>query len=255
MQVESGKSLFSQITLTQGNIALMGRTILAAEHQCQRVGVRLSFATPQQFLEINEANRATWLPLASLLNPNFCSLTSKNSIFILGTNSKDEVIACQAGRFYDWDGTNFKDECESLRFWYEDPQAMKNASESATVSAIAARGTTGKIAYSGAAWCRPDYRRLGLVEYLPRLVRAYGAGVWGAATTITLMAETTVKKGVFLRTGYRNIEWGVSVKNNQSGTLGFAYIWTKADEMEQELECFLANLAHPQPFMNRSASG
>ena len=94
-----------------------------------------------------------------------------------------------------------------------------------------------------AAWYRRDYRGKGLVEYLPRLSRAYAAGVWGTETTITMMAENNVKKGVFPRNGYRNIEMDVDVVNSQGGTIRFAYIWTKGEEMEEDLEEFLFNLS------------
>lgn len=254
-QANLHQTLFSQITLSKGNFTLLGKTILAAEQMCQGLGVRLSFATAKEFLAVNEANRASWLPLASFFHPQFSTLTSENSVFILGRNSTGEVVACQACRFYDWEGSNFKEECESLRFWYDDPQSMKNPDEKTVVSALAARGTTGKVAYSGAAWYRPDYRGKGLVEYLPRLSRAYAAGVWGTETTITLMAENNVKKGVFPRNGYRNLEWDVDVVKSQGGTIRFAYIWTKSDEMEEDLENFLADLREKTAVAHRSAVG
>lgn len=255
MSYDGYPTLFSQITLSKGNIALFGRTILAAEQMCQALGVRLDFATADEFLSVNDANRSSWLPLASFFHPAFSTLTPENSVFILGRNRGGEVVACQACRFYDWTGTNFKDECESLRFWYDDPASMRNPGERATVSALAARGTTGKVAYSGAAWYRRDYRGKGLVEYLPRLSRAYAAGVWGTETTITMMAENNVKKGVFPRNGYRNIEMDVDVVNSQGGTIRFAYIWTKEEEMEEDLEEFLFNLSEESRVARRSSVG
>jgi len=248
-------TLFSQVTLIEGPIGLLGRTILAAEQLCQGAGVRLSFATPEECLAVNTANRESWPPLASFFHPHFSALTSENSVFILGRDHLGDVVACQACRFFDWKGTNFKDECESLRFFYDDPKVMKNANERVRVTALAARGTTGKVAYSGAAWYRRDFRGKGLVEWLPRLSRAYAAGVWGTTTTITLMAEHNVRKGVFPRNGYRNIEWEVDAVNTRGGTVRYAYLWSKSEEMEEDLSAFLANLGQADLTARSSVRG
>ncbi len=69
------------------------------------------------------------------------------------------------------------------------------------------------------------------------------------------MAENNVKKGVFPRNGYRNLEWDVDVVKSQGGTIRFAYIWTKSDEMEEDLENFLADLREKTAVAHRSAVG
>jgi hypothetical protein len=236
-------TLFSQIELRHGDIGLAGRTILAAEQLTRSLGITLRFVSAQDFLAVNQANRATWLPLGSMFDTRFSQLDPDNAFFIVGENTRGETVACQACRYFDWQGTTFKEECESLRFWYADPATQKNQGETSTVTALAARGTTGRIAYSGAAWYRPDYRGKGLVEYLPRLARAYARSLWDTEATITLMAENNIRKGVFPRNGYKNLEWAVDVVNNQSGTIRFGYIWTKTDEMEADLAEFLTGLA------------
>ena len=236
------RSLFSQITLTHGDISLLGRTILAAEELCRAEGVVLSFATPQQFLEANQANRETWLPIASILNPNFSNVSADNSFFILGRNSTNEIVACQACRLFDWRGSNFKVECESLRLWYDDPIKKKKPGEVARVTSFAAAGTSGLVAYSGAAWYRPDHRGKGLIGFLPRLARAYASGLWNVDSVVTLMAENNIKRGVSTRAGWRNMEWTVDVINNQSGNIKFAYLWTKSDELDADFTEFLNSL-------------
>lgn len=199
----SRPTLFSQIELRHGDLGLVGRTILAAEQLTRSLSVTLRFVTAAEFLAINQANRATWLPLGSMFNSRFSALEAQNSFFIVGDNARGEPVACQACQFFDWQDTTFKDECESLRFWYADPATQKKQGETSKVSALAARGTAGRVAYSGAAWYRPDYRGKELVEYLPRLARAYGRSLWDTDVTITLMAENNVKKGVFPRNGYK----------------------------------------------------
>jgi hypothetical protein len=246
VQQKNNESIFSNVRLLHGNFALLGRAILAAEQSCKDLGVTLEITFAHEFLNINQQNRQTWLPVASIFNPNFSDVSPNNSLYIIGRNEHNEVVACQACRFFDWSNTTFKEECESLRLWYDDPNTKKNNNEQAIVNTLAGSGTTGKVCYSGAAWYRPDFRGKGLVEFLPRLARAYAAGVWGTTTTITLMAENNVKKGVFPRNGYRNIEWYIDVINNQSGTIRFAYLWIKNDEMESDLNDFLSGLRSRQ---------
>ena len=133
------------------------------------------------------------------------------------------LVACQAGKFLEWDGTNFKDEVESMRFLYTDPASMKLPGEAWKISSLAAKGATGRVFYSGAAWYRPDFRRKGLVEYLPRLSRAMGKGLWDSEVTVTVMMEKNVKKGVFPRNGYRNLEWEIDASDPEFNRIKVKY--------------------------------
>jgi hypothetical protein len=252
---QTQQTLFSQITLRHGPAGILGRVILAAEQLALAKGVRLSLVTGQELLAVNEANRATWLPLISVFDPRFNELDDSNAFFILGRDAAGEVVACQAGRLYDWEHTNFKDECERLTMFYTDPDAMKLPGEEWTVTALAAKGTTGRVAFSGAAWYRRDYRGVGLVEWLPRLSRALAKGLWDTDVTITVMAENNVKKGVYPRNGYRNAEWAVEAINGRMGTLRYAYLWSKSDEMIEDLEQFLGDLSSERDPALRAVGG
>jgi hypothetical protein len=231
--------IFSQVTLQHGPIGVLGRTILVAEQLCEQQGVTLSFVTPSDYLHINQSNGDTWLPLLRLFDNRFNNLTSHNSLFIVGHNNRGDVVACQAARFYDWSTTNCADEIESLRMFYADPKADSLPGEGYRVSSRAARGTSGRAVFSGGAWYRKDMRGMGLVEWLPRLSRALAMGLWDTSTTITFMSEANVQKGVFPRNGYRNIEWAVQMQNTAMGSLKSAFVWTKDDEMVDDLQLFL----------------
>jgi hypothetical protein len=252
-QIET--TLFSQITLRHGPAGVLGRTILATEQLALSKGVHLSFVTGQELLAVNEANRATWLPLISVFDTRFNDLDERNAFFILGRDAAGEVVACQAGRLYEWESTNFKEECESLRMFYRDPEAGKLPGEEWTVTALGAKGASGRVAFSGAAWYRRDYRGVGLVEWLPRLSRALAKGLWDTDLTVTVMAENNVKKGVFPRNGYRNAEWAVEAINGRMGTLRFAFLWTKSAEMIEDLEQFLGDLVPERDRALRAVGG
>ncbi len=248
-------TLFSQITLRHGPAGVLGRTILATEQLALSKGVQLSFVTGQDLLAVNEANRATWLPLISVFDVRFNDLDERNAFFILGHDAAGEVVACQAGRLYEWESTNFKEECESLRMFYRDPEAGKLPGEEWTVTALSAKGASGRVAFSGAAWYRRDYRGVGLVEWLPRLSRALAKGLWDTDVTVTVMAENNVKRGVFPRNGYRNAEWAVEAINGRMGTLRYAFLWTKTAEMIEDLEQFLGDLVPERDGALRAVGG
>ena len=206
----------------------------------------------EEFLAVNQANAESWRPIVSTLDPRFARLGDDNAFFIVGKTASGEVVACQACRLFDWRSTNFKDECESLRLYYDDPDAHRNPAETSRVTAFAARGTSGLVGYTGAAWYRPDFRGKGLLQCLPRISRAYAVGKWNIDTAITLISESNMAKGVYQPAFHGNMEWAVEMTNNRVGSGRFAYVWCKAEEIDADLKAYLTRLA---PAADRRALG
>jgi hypothetical protein len=247
--------LFPHIVMRHGPVDQISRAILGAEEAVRQQGVFLSFATFEELLEANQANSATWLPIVTIFDCRFSELDAANAFCILGRNRSGDVVACQAARLCDWPDTNFSEEAQSLRLFYRDPVRAKLPNEQCRVSAIAARGVSGRVLYSGGAWYRPDFRGRGLVGYLPRIARAYAHTLWNIDCTVTLMAEAVVRGGVFPRNGYCNIEWAVDLIGSRLGDMHAALLWIKQDEMLQDLDNFL-NRKQPQADLHhRGARG
>jgi hypothetical protein len=122
---------------------------------------------------------------------------------------------------------------------YADPEASKLPGESCRVTALAAKGIAGRVVYSGAAWYHPDYRGQGLVELLPRISRTLAYTRWDTHCTVTMMAEAVVRGKVFPRNGYRNIEWDIQMSGSRGQIPRFALLWSKRDEMLDDLQDFL----------------
>jgi hypothetical protein len=237
---QPARSLFSQITVDHGPAGVLGRLFLKAEKVARDRGLHLSFATMQDLVEVNRKNRVSWVPLFSGFDPALNRFSDHDTLCIFGRNEHGEVVATQAARLYDWPNTNYREEVLSLRLLYSDPDKSRLPGERCEVTAVAARGLTGRIVYSGAAWYRPDYRGRGLVEILPRMARALAYTRWNPDCTVTMMADALVRKGVSQRTGHRNIEWDVRLINTRTGTLRVALLWTKTGEMLEDLEAFLS---------------
>ena len=177
-------SLFSQITVQHGPAALLGRVFLLCEAQLRERGVMLAFADMPQLLVVNAANSDSWAPLWSGFNPAFSYLTPDNSFCILGYDRHGAVVATQAARFLDWPDTTYQREAESLRLMYADPEASKLPGEQCRVTALAARGVTGRVVNTGAGWYRRDFRGKGLVSLLPRMARALAYTRWGTDCSV-----------------------------------------------------------------------
>lgn len=234
-------NLFSQITIDHEPRGLLGRVLLKAEAAARERGVSLSFASMHDLAAANAANYATWGPVFTGFDPALNDLGPENSFCLIGRNAEGQVIATQAARLYDWTGTNYREAAESFRLIYRDPLAQKLPAERCEVTALAAKGIEGRVLYSGGAWYHPDYRGLGLVEILPRMARTLARARWNTTCTITMMAEHNVRKGVFPRNGYRNLEWEVRFIDTRAGTVRFALLWIKHEETLEDLEQFLSD--------------
>ena len=119
-------------------------------------------------------------------------MLSQEAFCLIGRNRVGETVATHAVRLYDWASTSFAEEAESLRLFYADPTRMKYPNETCRVSAAAAHDVTGRVAYSGAAWVRPDYRGRSLALVLPRLAKAYAFTRWRPDFIVSWMTEAAI---------------------------------------------------------------
>ena len=158
---------------------------------------------------------------------------------ILGENSQGEVVATQAARFFDWSGTSLKSEVESLRMMYG--SASPPVGATAEVSSDVAGAITGRVAYSGSTWFRPDYRGRELSGILPRISRALALSTWNTDTTISFMDWRIVKKGVAASYGYVNLAPSVTLRHVIDPEFVAAIGWITRQELIDDAEVFLSD--------------
>src|SRR6476660_3665126 len=220
------RSFIADIVINHGPADLLGRLVLAADTAARACGVFLSFAGLDELVSINRANSQSWLPLLPVFDPN-CGLFAPTSAFcLLVDNDAGEVVVTQAARFFDSQGTTLHEEATSLRLLYRAPELWRREREAVEVTAPSARTITGKVAYTGAHWCRPDFRGKRLPAITPRIARALAIALWDVEVTCTLMVEDVFARGVAQRAGYFNTEWSVELKNTPLGTLTTALLWS-----------------------------
>ena len=236
-------SFVSGLVVEHGPSELLGKVILAADTEARRRGVFLSFATMQELVATNKANGSSWRPLLPIFDPECGRFGADSAFCLLGRNEAGEIVLSQAARLFDWRHTSFDEEATSLRLFYHDPASLRREDETIEVTAPSARLISGRIAFTGAHWCRPDFRERGLPSITPRLARALAIAKWDVDLACTIMAADIYSRGVARRAGYFNSEWTVDLKNTPTGTFPAALLWSMRGSVFADLEDFLANLA------------
>ncbi|KAB2847958.1 MAG: hypothetical protein F9K44_12110 [Hyphomicrobiaceae bacterium] len=204
-----------------------------------RHGVELSFGSFETLAETNIENRNSWSPLSPAFDPGCNEITPASSFCILGRNRLGDVVATQAVRIFDWRSSTFHDEATSMRLFYADPDRMRAEGESVTITAAAAKGVSGVVAYSGAGWYHPDYRHGLLSGLVPRISRAVTLASFAIDFTTAIMHEEVVAKGLIGRSGHRNVDWEIRTSNFRAGNGRCAFLWLSADEIIDDLQAAL----------------
>lgn len=237
-----GKSLLDGLRLDFGPVDLLGRFFLLADAALRERGISFSFGTFDDLIETNRQNSDTWKPLVTVFDPRFGGLHEDNSFVMLGRDRHGDVVATQAGRFYNWATTDFARETSALRLFYPNPERQKLPAEAMEVTAKSAQRVRGRVAFSGGVWIRPDYRGRFLTAIMPRISRANAFTRWYTDVTVTMMSQALVDKGVAARCGYTDVDTGVTFRNTRLGTLKCALLQMTTAEMLDDLGRFLEQI-------------
>ncbi|KUM25919.1 hypothetical protein AU467_24045 [Mesorhizobium loti] len=236
----------ASLKVKYGAAALLGRFFLAADTAARDLGVTLHFASLDDLIAANEANRETWRPLMPIFNPSLGGATENCAFAILGRNGAGEVVATQAARFYEWDATSFDAEATTLRMFFADPQAARERGDSCVVTAPSASKISGRVVFSGGGWYRPDFRGRGLATIIPRISRAFAYTHWRTDFTISMMADAVIAGGMADRTGYTNVEYSsVDFCLAPLGAVRCAFVWMETAQLFSDLEATLDALTAP----------
>ncbi|MEQ1647228.1 MAG: hypothetical protein ABL898_01465 [Hyphomicrobiaceae bacterium] len=232
----------TDVTINYGPPTVLGRFFLEANAACEAVGIKLTFGTFEELLAANTLNRASWKPITSMYDHRLSgqNLTPDKAFCIFGRNAAGEIVATQAARLFTLTSTSLYDEFTSLRAFYDRPESSAQPGETCTVTAETTKATNGRVLVGGAAWYRPDYRGIELSAWLPRISRALAYTRWSTDVTTSIMVEGIVKGGVMARSGYRNIEWAVDIKNSTVGDVRCAFVWMDPERLIDDLREMLA---------------
>lgn len=205
--------LLENVNLVHGPKTLLGKFLLAAVDIAAARGLELELATIDDLVAANRANRDTWRPLASALDPTVCRVDTSNLVCLIGRNQDGEVVATQALKRFDWTKTHFEAEAQSLRLFYDAPADTKAPGESCTVAAPSARWITGRVAYAAGVWYHPKFRAGRLSTVLPRITRSIAYTLWDFDFVAGIIEEKTIASGFHERMGYTAVDWDVVREN------------------------------------------
>ena len=229
----------SELQMEYGPVDLIHRFVRYWDALNRQQGVTPSFATLDELQEVNDRNRESWKPLFPVFNPKLNVVPPGEAFCILGRNTEGDVVSAQAARLFTWEGTNFQREAESLRWIYHEPELSKRPGESCVVTAPSAPGITGRVAFLGAVWYRPDHRKRMPTLVDLRMGHYYALSRWRPDYFTLVMVESLATRGLAPRFG-REPEWEIRVTNNISfGDARLALIQTSYDETLQRLVKFM----------------
>jgi hypothetical protein len=217
-------SFINQVQVGPRHAPLFGSFFLAAVAEAEKAGLEIVFGTFEELVAINRQQAANWHPLTPVFDPQFAPLPDAKAFCIFGLTQAGEIVAAHAARLFDWTDSNFTQEAINLRLFYADPPSMKLPGEACIVTAQSGNSLTGKVAYSGAAWVRPDYRGRSLSSIFPRIGKVYAYTRWHPDIVVGLMSEQNWKRGLASKAGYTTVDWAVETHNSRVGDWRFALL-------------------------------
>ncbi|GAB2832548.1 hypothetical protein GCM10027176_40960 [Actinoallomurus bryophytorum] len=225
------------IKVDHGPVDLLQRFFAWADSETRRRGVVVSFARLEELLNVNSANAATWRSLVPIFRPELGGITTETGFALLGRNAAGDVVAAQAARFYDWRTTNLRTQAASLKMFYADPESARGRGDMCEITAPIADRISGRVAFSGGGWYRPDYRGKGLGRIIPRISRAWAFARWRTDFTISMMEGAVLDGGFAERVGYTNVEPdAIRFRASPTGAARCALVWMESKQMLADLE-------------------
>lgn len=247
-----------QIELEDGPHAQLGSFFVRAFVEAQACGVTLEFVNLETLVETNARNRDSWATLVPIFDPQYGGADDANCICVAARNSDGKIVCMQAIRLLDV-ATDLCEATESLELFYgiHAPRIRRETSETWSVRGAARASMqkmSGRIAFSGAAWCHPAQRGGYLTRLLVRVCRVYGLTRWRSPFTVAYMAEAVVRGGFAAKCGHRHIEWDIDARNCAVGTSRVALLWLDNAEAWEEMHAFLRSPPYnPSVAINRRA--
>jgi len=245
------RSFLADVAIDYGPEQELSRLFLAADSRMRERGIRLSFASFDELVAINRRNGKSWRPILPLFDPATSDIGERNGYALIGRNESGEVVFTYGSRLYELGETTLKDEIESLRIFYRDPERSKAPGEAMVVTAPVALTRRGSVAFTGAAWARPDYRKANLVHVTSPLTRGLSHTLWGWDFLFSFMAPEVVRGGI-ARECRMHADWKVEMINTpvlRGDTIHAALVWTDWATQLQFIRDFLGErsaLADPQ---------
>jgi len=236
-------TVLGEVTIDHGPEELLVPLFLRVENAIRQLGLRLSLVTFDTLLEINAANRDSWMPLFPVYQPGFWPDAVGDTFCLCARDAVGRAVATLAVRVYDWPASTFHDEACSLRLFYGDVERFRGRDEKCSVSAVSTRSVCGRVALAGAVWVHPDWRKHPrLMVLMPRFARAYALARWNIDFYTVLMTEAVFRGGLTRKTGMGKNDWSVDMHACPLGNLRLGFLWMNRTDVHEDLSRCLVDL-------------
>lgn len=232
--------LLDELPVTHGPVELLSRFVDEADTEIRSRGVTVALRGFEELVATNRANRSSWAPILPIFDPVRGGATGDEGAALLGFDTAGEVVTAMAARLYAWPKSSFAKEAESLRLFYADPEREAQPGERCEVTSRGAGLVTGRVAFIGAGWFRPDFRGRGLSGVMSRLTRTCAYILWQTDFSTCFVNEPLWKRRNSTHwNGFRNIDWSVDWLNGERADMRFAFCWMRPLELMTDLSNFL----------------
>lgn len=238
----AGPSFVDDLRVVHGPRALLGRYFLGTERWLGRRGITVRFADFGAIARLNAEHRASWDMLLPMLDPAQNPVAPENAFAFLVHDARGDVVSSMCARLYDFTGTTLAGEVQSKRFYYGEEHAHLKARIDSTVSAPVAATMTGRVAYLGGYWLRPDVRATGLSPVIPRLMRYLALTRWNAVLEFSYGRAKFLRPEIARTYAFEHVEEDFTFHLDGRLIWRGVIVWTSREEMIGHLPGLIADL-------------
>jgi hypothetical protein len=226
------RSFLTDVVIEHGPKDVLGRLFLRADTALREAGVFVSFVDYDELKAVNRENSDSWRPLLPLFDPDVSGIREEDGFAIVGRNASGKAVFAQASRHYDLSGTTLKDEIESLRIFYRDPEISAVPGEAMPCSAPVAARLSGSVVFTGAAWLHRDYRGKGIQDLTRPVGRALSFTSWSPEVIFSFMAPELIRAGMAEKSRM-HVDFEVTMTRTpvkREGIINAGIVWITAEE-------------------------
>ena len=240
-----GRNFLSDVVIDYGPPDQLGRLFLKADTEMREFGLNVSFVPFDELVAINRANSESWRPILPIFDPEIGGIDESKGFAVVGRDSSGRAAYAHACRLYSLGDATLKEEIESLRIFYSDPDKSRGEGEEMRVTAPSAATTMGPVVFIGAVWYRPDYRKRDLMSTTSPLVRGLALTRWYSDFSFSFMAEDLVHAGTAAKAHFPNVEWEIQMMRTpvyRKGFLRAALVWTDIEGQLAQVRDYLGGV-------------
>jgi len=237
------RSFLADVVIEHGPRDVLGRLFPLADTRLREKGIFLSLAHCDELVAVNRANSDSWSPILPQFNPEVSDVGQRNCIALVGRNSAGRIVLAHASRHYPIGDTLLKDEIESLRLFYRDPERSAWPGERLVCTAPIAGRSTGNFVFTGALWLHPEYRGNGLTYSMMNIWRGLALTRWMPGMIFSFMVPELVAAGLAAG-AHMDVDWEVTMINTpvkRGGTIHAGLNWTTPQRQLDGIAAWVAD--------------